>query len=151
MTKDDILALLGKQMQVRVTSNEKVEETLETASENDIILTPDDFVLYRHHLQLAISEGKAYYTHYSRKTSQEYYGEDYLETVKLFDEFPQYAVVVFVKAGSTTPILAIMSKEYETSSMRPMLRFQAIDGSFNSIYWAGATTTNFTNVNNSEV
>lgn len=41
MTKDDILALLGKQMQVRVTSNEKVEETLETAGENDIVLVPE--------------------------------------------------------------------------------------------------------------
>lgn len=41
MTKDNILALLGKQMQVRVTSNEKVEETLETSGENDIVLIPE--------------------------------------------------------------------------------------------------------------
>lgn len=54
MTKDDILALLGKQMQVRVTSNEKVEETLETAGENDIVLAPDG--LYRHDLELEFTD-----------------------------------------------------------------------------------------------
>lgn len=96
MTKDDILALLGKQMQVRVTSNEKVEETLETAGENDIVLVPDG--LYRHEFNLGNS---IYITFYDRR-KEPYNGGDDLDN-EVYAKLPYWTHIAYSATGGIVP------------------------------------------------
>lgn len=91
MTKDDILALLGKPMQVRVTSNEKLEETLETAGENDIVLVSEE-ILYRHDLNL----NDTIFLSIFNKREQPYSNEDIGELrLNVYPSLPKYLPCVY--------------------------------------------------------